>query len=79
MFEMLMLLGFFLIGFSHLLPPSNPQSESGKQSTETTQATRRRHPRGQRPMAKQWGKRPSAFRREGRSVPDALGKTRRLC
>ena len=85
MFEMLMLLGFFVIGFSHLLPPSGPRPERERPPAKTTPAAERHYPRGQRPAARGRAKATSPFRREERSVPgatsapSALGKIRRLC
>lgn len=79
MFEMLMLLGFFVIGFSHLLPPSGPGPERKGPTANSMRATERRHTRGQGPAAARRAKGISAFRRQDRSPPGTLGKIRRLC
>lgn len=79
MFEMLMLLGFFVIGFSHLLPPSEPKPERERPTAKSTQTVAGRHPRGQRPVARGRAKAEYSFHREDRSASGALGKIRRLC
>jgi len=79
MFEMLMLLGFFVIGFSHLLPPSEPKPRRERPPVKGTQTVTGLHPRGQRPAARRRAKAASPFSREDRTASGALGKIRRLC
>jgi hypothetical protein len=79
MFEMLMLLGFFVIGFSHLLPSSEPKPQRERPPVKGTQTVTGRRPRGQRPTARERAKAASPFRRDECSASGALGKIRRLC
>ncbi|MDY0269577.1 hypothetical protein [Trichloromonas sp.] len=79
MFEILMLLGFLTIGFSHLLLPSAPPPKAEKPTAKNSPALERRQPRGQRLPASRHANEKPATRREKPSAPVTLGKIRRLC